>query len=255
MIHRTAIIFLLFFLLGGCLPHRQSVQPLLFNAATSPSLPQLTVQADARVEAIPDQLRLRLGVVTEAAEAAAAVRDNNQRMSNLMAVLGEVGLEKSDLATGQFQITPQWSQPPRPTPANWQREITGYRVNNDLWVVTDHIDLAGELLGMVYQSGVNQVGNLQFSVADPEHYHQQAIAAATGKALKQAGVLAAGAGVELGKVLSLSLDPADTQGGPQPLMAEVRLAAADTVPITPGKVEVKAGVTVVFEIMDRARQE
>ncbi len=250
---RLLISLSLLFLLSGCMAHQQQVQPLL-PSATGLSLPQLTVQAEARLEVIPDQLRLRLGIVTEAAEAAEAVRDNNRRMSTLMMALDELGLDREDLATGQFQITPQWSQPPRPTPANWQREIVGYRVNNDLWVATNDIDLAGELLEMAYKSGVNQVGNLQFSVADPEHHHQQAMAVATRKALEQARVLAAGAGVELGRVLSISLDPAVSYGGVQPLMAEVRLAAVDTVPITPGKVEVKAGVVVVFEILPPVKQ-
>lgn len=249
MIYRLLIAFLLLFLLAACMPHHQPAHPLLLPSATSASLPRLTVQAEAQIEAIPDQLRLRLGVVTEAAEAAEATRENNRRMSTLMTALGELGLDREDLATGQFQITPQWSQPPRPTPANWQREITGYRVNNDLWVATNRIDLAGELLGLAYKSGANQVGNLQFSLADPEHYHQQAMASATRKALEQAKVLAAAGGIELGRILSISLDPSFSSSGIQPLVAEVRLAAADTVPVTPGKVEVKTSVSVVFEIL------
>lgn len=255
---RLLIALSLLLLLGGCMLHpqrHQPYQPLLLSSAAGASLPQLTVQAEARVEAVPDQVRLRLGVVTEAAEAAEAVRDNNRNMSNLMTALDDIGLDREDLATGQFQITPQWSQPPRPTPANWQREIIGYRVNNDLWVATHRIDLAGELLGMAYKSGVNQVGNLQFSVADPEVYHQQAMAAATQKALEQARVLATVGGVELGRILSIKVDPVFSPGVPQPLMAEVRMAAADTVPITPGKVEVKAGVSVVFEILSPVKQE
>lgn len=251
---RLLIIALLLLLLSGCMAHHQQVQSRL-PAATASPLPQLAVQAEARLDAVPDQVRLRLGVVTEAPEAADAVRENNQKMSNLMRGLDDLGLSREDLATGQFQIAPQWSQPPRPTPANWQREIIGYRVNNDLWVATHRIDLAGELLGMAYKSGVNQVGNLQFSVADPERYHQQALAAATGKALEQARVLAAAAGVDLGRILSISVDPVFSHGAPQMLMAEARMATADTVPITPGTVEVRAGVSIVFELLTATGQE
>jgi uncharacterized protein len=86
------------------------------------------------------------------ADAGQAVSENNQRMTRVMTMLADLGLDRKELATGQFQIQPQWSQPPRPTPANWQREIVGYRVSNDLWIRTTRIDLAGKLLGLAHQT-------------------------------------------------------------------------------------------------------
>ncbi len=240
--HKTFCLLLLVLLVAGC-------GPRTFNyGALQAALPQLVVQAEGQVEANPDQLQLRLGVVTEAAEAGAALEQNNQRMTAVMQMLQEVGISADEMATGQFQIRPEWSRPPRPTPANWQREIIGYRVNNELLVTTIQVDLAGKLFGLAQQAGANQIGGLQFGLADPTAHRQKAIEIATAKAIRKARTMAAAAGVELGAVQSISLG--SSGAGPQPkmLMAEARMASADAVPVATGKVEVSAAVTIVYQI-------
>ncbi|MFO7578158.1 MAG: SIMPL domain-containing protein [Pelovirga sp.] len=242
-------LFSLLLLVAACMPYPLA-SPSAAVAPDGSPMQQLRVQAEARVDALPDLLRLRLGVITEAQEADQAVTENSRRMTALMASLQQIGLTSDDLGTGQFQILPQWSQPPRPTPANWQRQIVGYRVINDLWVTTTRIDLAGELLGLAYRSGANQVGHLQFSVADQEEYQSRALALATRKAVRQAETLAAAAGAQLGQILSLNLDYSSNPPGGQPVMAEARLSSvADAVPVTPGKVEIQAGVSIVYQLL------
>lgn len=256
MSYRFLFSLLLLFTLSACMPHPFHPERSLVTSVTGQTPQQLRVQAEGRVEATPDQLRLRLGVITEATDAGQAVSENNQRMTRVMTMLDELGLERNDLATGQFQIQPQWSQPPRPTPANWQREIVGYRVSNDLWISTKRIDLAGKLLGLAHQSGVNQVGNLQFTIADQDNYQQQAMTLATQKALRQGQALASAAGAELGAILSLTLDTPGGFSGAAPLMAEARmLTATDAVPVTPGNVDIQATVTVVFELISPNRNQ
>lgn len=256
MSYRFLTGLMLLFVLSACMPHPFHPERSLIATVPDQTPQQLRVQAEGQVEAAPDQLRLRLGVITEAGDAGQAVNENNQRMSAVMTMLTELGLERKDLATGQFQIQPQWSQPPRPTPANWQREIIGYRVSNDLWIRTTRIDLAGQLLGLAHQVGVNQVGNLQFTIADQDNYLQQAMSLATQKALKQAQVLASAAGAELGNILSLTLEPPGGLSSSAPLIAEARMmTATDAVPITPGNVDIQATVTMVFELISPARTQ
>lgn len=233
---------LIILLLTGC-------GPKTFNyGGLQTSLPQLVVQAEGQVNVNPDQLQLRLGVVTEAEDAGSALEQNNQRMAAVMRMLEEIGVAYADLATGQFQIRPEWSRPPRPTPANWQREIIGYQVSNEVLVSTSQVELAGKLLSLAQQAGANQIGGLQFGLADPTTHRQKAIEIATEKAIRKAQTMAAAAGVKLGAVQSLSL--AGNGGGGQPMlmMAEARMAGAEPVPVAAGKVEVSAAVTIVYRL-------
>ena len=223
-------------------------QSLNFSTVNQ-QLPQLTVQADATVEVLPDQLQLRLGVVTEAENANQALSENNQRMAAVMQMLEGIGIPLDEMKTGQFQVRPEWSVPPRPTPANWQREIVGYRVSNELLIETARVELAGDLLGMAEKAGANQLGGLQFSLADPEQERLTAIDLATRKARKKAETLAAAAGARLGDIISLALDPPGNSVGPQLMMAESRAATAETVPVAAGKIEIEAGVTIIYHLL------
>lgn len=239
---------LVLLLLVGC-------GPKTFNYGALPTaLPQLVVQAEGSVKATPDLLQMRLGVVTEGAQAGTAVDNNNQRMAAVMAMLREIGIGDADMATGQFQIRPEWSRPPRPTPADWQRQIVGYQVSNELLISTTQVALAGQLLGLAQRAGANQIGGLQFSLADPSEHRQRAIEKAIERAMRKAETMALAAGVKLGAVQSLSLG--STGGAPQPrlMMAEARMAGAEPVPVAAGQVEVAAAVTIVYRLEEGAKE-
>lgn len=229
-------------LLVACVP-----QTVTYKAAET-NFPQLVVQADAEVEASPDQLQMRLGVVTEAPEAGVALEQNNRRIAAVMQMLLQTGIGAAEMSTGQFQIRPEWSRPPRPTPANWQREIIGYQVSNELLISTSRVELAGKLLSLAQQAGANQIGGLQFGLADPTAYRQKAIEIATAKAIRKAQTMATAAGVELDSVQSISLNQDGGGRPPMLMMAEARSASVEPVPVVAGMVEVSAGVTIVYRI-------
>lgn len=247
---RLTFLLLLFPLLSACLPAQMNTA-VVPPAPTVPSTPaQLQVRGEGKVEVVPDQLQMRLGVVTQAADADQAMVENNQRMAAVMKMLDEIGIARENMATGQFQVRPEWSLPPRPTPANWEREIIGYRISNDLLISTTRVELAGRLLAVAQKAGANQVGGLQFSLADPEAHRQEAIRIATRKAVREAETLASAAGVQLGRVISLNLDSSRGMPQPQLMMAEARTASADSVPIAAGKVEVSASVSLIYALRD-----
>lgn len=231
-----------------------SCGPQTYNySRVNDSLPQLVVQADATIKAKPDLLQMRLGVVTESVSAGVALADNNQRMQTLMEMLAVLGISKDNLSTGQFQIRPEWSVPPRPTPANWRREIVAYRVSNDLNVETTRVDLAGELLALAQKAGANQIGGLQFGLADPEMYRQEAISKATANALRKAQTLAEAAGAQLGPIVSLSLNSYGGYAGPQLMKMERAMDVSSSVPVAAGKVDVQAGVSIIYRLLDGAK--
>ena len=216
------------------------------------SFSRLTVHAEAKVEVPPDQLHLRLSVVTSNPDSDLALQDNNRQVEGLIRALNELGLGSDDYRTGQFQTYPEWSRPPRPAPANWQRSIVGYTVSNELLIKTEQIELAGKLLAAAQTAGVDQIGGLTFALAEPADHRDGAIALATERALRKAKTLATAAGIKLGPIQSLTLDQA-AEPSPFPrmeMMAVKSGMASDAVPVNAGDVEVRAGVTVVFRISE-----
>ncbi len=238
---------------------------LLFTACTPQTIqlqvdkqdklpPLLTVKAEGLVKVNPDQLQLRLGVITEDKDAGAALSRNNQRMATVMGMLQEIGIGETERGTGQFQIAPEWSRPPRPTPANWEPAIIGYQVSNEVLINTTQVELAGKLLALAQQAGANQIGGLQFGLADPEAHRQRAIEIATVRAGEKAETLAKAAGIKLAGVQSISLDSSSPFPQPRMMLAEARAASTESVPVAAGQVEVSASVTIVYRLAESAEK-
>ncbi len=213
-------------------------------------VPVLTVRGAAQLEKPADQLRIRVGVVTESDEAPTALRENSRQMNDVIDALKRTGLTDKEYQTSQFQIQPVYTRRPRQAPVDWKARIIGYRVSNSLNVKTKKLDLAGELIQAANEAGANSIDSISFGLADPRTHRSEAIRVATANAIADATTLAAAAGLRLVRVLSITLDQA---AAPRPIpiqrmSAGMAMAEAAPPPIQPGDVTVHASVTVQYEI-------
>ncbi|MCZ6735592.1 MAG: SIMPL domain-containing protein [Planctomycetota bacterium] len=212
---------------------------------------KLTVRGDAQLHKPADQLRLNVGVVTEATQAGEALQENSRRMVDVVEALEEVGLTKGEYETGQFHLQPQYSRRPRQAGPEWRPQIIGYQVTNTLSIKTKRLDLAGELIEAANQAGANSIGAIGFELADPRTHRAEAIAAATANALADAHTLADAASVQLVRIITITLDEAAHWQPIRTMAARAGPALAEAAvppPIVPGKITVRAGVTVIYEI-------
>jgi uncharacterized protein YggE len=227
-------------------------QPAPPRPERGPIVAQLTVRGEAQLERPADQLHLRLGVVTNAVEAAQAMQDNSRAMEGIIAAIQNLGLGKGEYETGRFNVQPQYAPPPRQPQPEWRPKIAGYQVTNTLHIKTKKLELAGDLIQAATDAGANTVESIYFDLADPRTHRAEAIEEATKNAVADANVLAKASNQKLVRVLSINLDHA---AAPPPLpqydhmargMAGAEMASAP--PITPGEITVTASVTLVFEI-------
>ncbi len=213
-------------------------------------VPRLTVRGEAVLHKPADQLRVRVGVVTQEAEATAAVKENSRRMADVVAAITKAGLDKTEYETGRFSIRPLYSRRPRQADAQWVRQIIGYEVNNTLAIRTKKLALAGKLIEVANEAGANSVDDIRFDLADPRTHRPEAIDAATANARSDARVLSRAAEVRLVRIISIQLGNSGYRP-PMPTMARAEgMAAAVALapPIQPGDVTVQASVTIVYEI-------
>jgi uncharacterized protein len=213
--------------------------------------PHLQVRGEAELQVPADQLRLTLGVVTQAKTADTALAQNSARMRALEQSLRQIGLDQKEYRTGHFSIQPQWAPQPRQPPPDWQAEITGFTVSNSLTVTTARLKIAGPLIEAAVKAGANTVGDLIFNLADPQTARDEAVRQATTIARAEARTLAAAAGIALAEVLAITLD----QAAVQPLhlqTARFEMAAGGEPPLAPGEVTVRAGVAMRYRIIPAA---
>jgi uncharacterized protein YggE len=213
-------------------------------------LPKLSVRGEAILNVPADQLRLNIGVVTDAAAADVALDQNSAKIKEVIKAMERVGLSKDDYRTSQFQIQPRWSPRPRQAPQDWRPHIVGYTVTNSLSIKTTKLNLAGKIIGAASGSGANQINSIIFDLADPRAYRAKAIETATAHAMADARSLALSASVRLVKILSLNLENVAAQPIRMQVESFNRMAAtaAAEPPISSGDVTVRASVHLIYQI-------
>jgi len=220
-----------------------TAQPAL--AETGP-IPQLTVRGSAQLAFPADQARFNLAVVTIDASAQGALEANNRHLRQVQEALLSAGLPLEECRTGHFEISPEWSPRPRDAQPDWQPAIVGYRVSNSLQVTTGRLPLVGALIEAGVKAGANSIDGLSYGLADPATGRAAALAAATNNAREEAEATARAAKVQLGKILSLEVEPVSIDAPVR--MMRMAVAEAGAPPLTPGEVTVRAVVTIVFAI-------
>jgi hypothetical protein len=203
----------------------------------------ITVSGDAEVASKPDQARLSAGVVTQADTAAAALTANSTAMNRVFAALRAAGIPENRMQTSNFSVQPQYP-PFRPDNQEPQR-IIGYQVSNTVTVVVDDLTKVGPTLDALVRSGANQLGGIQFTIADPKPLAERARTLAVVDGAAKARTLATAAGVTLGPLMSIQ---ETSSVRPIPVFAMARAVAAEATPIAEGEERVGVNVTMTYAI-------
>lgn len=210
-------------------------------------IPKLTLSASATIWKPSDELQLKIGVVTLGVTAEEALAENSYKMQAVIDNLEALYLTKSDYETSHFSINPTYTPYPKNPPENWKPSINGYEVTNTILIHTPKLDMAGKIIDMANRAGANSITDIRFGLHNSRDYWTEALSAAGANAVKDAQTIAQATGVQLVRVLSISLNHTQVNG-PQLNFACVAKAGAGGPPIEPGEVSLTANVTLIYEI-------
>lgn len=217
---------------------------LLLSASVSRAQDQMrhvAVEGIGRVSAVPDMGLVHFGVQREARDARAAMLAASEAMDGILARITEAGIAPEDVQTTRIGIDPRWQHDQN----GGSPRITGYVASNSLQVTVRDLDRVGPLLDAVVDEGVNVMGGLSFSIANPERLEDEARRKAVEDARRKADILAGAAGAELGGVISIA--EGTQQIGPGP-MFEAAMADRSAVPVAAGQMDIEVTVRAVFAL-------
>jgi uncharacterized protein YggE len=201
----------------------------------------VSVSATGSVGAEPDVAHISTGVVSEADTAREALSRNSATMKKLIDGLKGQSIAAKDIQTTSINVEPRYQQFKDGRPA----VIAGYRVVNQVRIIARNLSKLGEVLDQAVTLGANQMGGIQFEVSNAETLKDEARKRAMENALRRAKLFAAGAGAEVGEVLSISEDVQFI--GPRPVPM-TRAMAAEAVPIERGTQMLEARVNVTWAL-------
>lgn len=208
----------------------------------------LTVSGEGTANAAPDMATLSSGVVSEGKTAREALDANSSAVAAMIAAIKARGVEPRDISTSGFSVQPRYAPPKKDNPD--APNISGYQVNNTVTVRLRDLAKLGDLLDQLVSTGANQIGGIAFDIDDPAKLEDAARVAAVKDARHQAEIIAEAAGVRLVRVVSIA-----GEAGPRPIprmmMAAPALMKSDSVPVEAGETQIRAGVTLTYEIEPR----
>jgi uncharacterized protein YggE len=205
----------------------------------------ISVTGTGKTTLIPDRFSFTAGVQTTAPTVEEAVNQNNTKIASVIAALKKAGATDQEIRTSNFSIYPQQvyeqGQPPR---------VTGYQASNSVAVTKKDIAVAGKLLQVALNAGVNETSGLNFEVSDPARGRDQGLKAAFDDAHAKAALLAQAAGRTLGRAMMIT-EGSETSPPPRPMPVSVMAAKGEMitqVPIESGTRESTYTISVVFEM-------
>jgi uncharacterized protein YggE len=213
--------------------------PVLASDAT-----QLTLSVRGEARRVPDIARFSAGVVTEHADANAALRANAVQMQQVMQALAAAGIPARDIQTSGIQLSPQYryaqNQPPR---------VTGYQARNGVNVTVRELGHMGKVMDALAASGANQINGPMFDVSDREGALEEARLAAVATAKARAATYARALGLRVRRVISLGENSNDM---PMPVprlrMAVAAAAPEAETPVAAGENVLSVDLAIVFEL-------
>ena len=210
----------------------------------------ISVVGVGTVKTAPDMATINLTVLREAKTAKAALKNNNQAMTDIISAMKQFGIEDKDLQTSNFSVNPRYIYPKQKDGVQRPPQIVGYQVFNSLTVRILDLKQVGEILDKSITLGVNQGGNIVFGNSDIAQLQMQARTMAMKNAIMKAQILTKASGVAVGDIKQINENSSHAR--PQPTMraqmAMARMADSPPVPISGGENAYSVSVNVTFEI-------
>ena len=228
---------------------------LAYDCSEQDNSSTILVTGESKISVPADRVQVTLAVVTTAENPQEALDANKQKMNVLIDAIGNLGLDKKELKTSTYNLSPNWSPQPKNPPKDWKPSIISYTMTNSLEIKTTELELTGKIIQTALNSGANQIDRIYFDVSDEQKYSGEAIQKAVKNAMSDAKAAAESAGVKLGKIQTININNAYIAGNDygrgvfaaKSLMYD-NSVSAPAPNIAPGEVALSASVTLKIRI-------
>lgn len=163
----------------------------------------ITVSAEGKVVAIPDIAALSFTVVSIGQDPVGLQSENVKKMNGAIEFVKSQGVDDKDIKTTQFNLFPRYEYDENKR----QSFIAGYELRQSVQIKIRDLSKISSTLGGLPNAGINEIGQLQFDMDNPEFYLNQAREQAFGKARAKAEAMAKQNDVKIKKVVGFGESP------------------------------------------------
>jgi len=158
----------------------------------------ISVNGEAELRVVPDEVTLSLGVETFNLVLATAKSDNDARITRTIAVAKRAGVPSERIQTDFLSIEPRYRD------GNIALDLLGYVVRRTVVIRLGEISKFESLLTDALGAGVTHVHGVDFRTTELRRYRDEARTMALKAAREKATLLSKELGRNLGEVLSIN---------------------------------------------------
>jgi len=159
----------------------------------------LVVDAEGSFETDPDLATLKFDISSQEKELKRAYDTAAQSMERIQRLAERNGLDKADVSTGVFTVTPYYEH-------DHKNKVKSYTVHGQISIKLHDFSKVGPILDEAVQEGVVEFRSLSYSLRDEESAKERAVAEAMRKAGGRATAALAVNGQKVGPVRYVSVD-------------------------------------------------
>ena len=206
---------------------------------------EMTVAAEGKIYAVPDVATTNFGVTSEGYDVPSTVVKNTTKMNTIIDAIKGLGVDKKDIQTTQYSLSPRYEYNPK----TGERTFMGYTLSQQITVKIRDFSKIGDILNAGTQNGATNVGDISFSIDDPQKVRQEAMNKAIAAARAKAEEIANNSGLKVVKVLNVQEGYYSPYNYGVGVMMEKAVSSAAPIPtIEPGQNEITVNVNVTFRI-------
>jgi len=196
------------------------------------------------VQVEPDTASVRLGVEVVKKTAQEAQADNALVMKKIISSITSLNIAKEKIQTSGFYIYPEVKYE-----QNMPPKTVGYRCSNQVAISVDDLTKVSRIIDAGVAAGANSVQGIQFFRKDDTESKKLALDKAVKEAAVKAQAIANAAGLKIKGVKSIIESGASFPIGLTDFNGArgMSAGAADT-PVSPGLIEVRGNVTIIYKV-------
>ncbi|WNF35138.1 SIMPL domain-containing protein [Bacillaceae bacterium IKA-2] len=199
----------------------------------------LKVSGEGTISISPNQVNITIGAITEKKSLQEAQRENAIIISKIITAMAQLGIQRKNIQTVIYRIDTLYDY------KDGVQLFRGYSVNHQLQVKIDDIEKTGLVVDHAVNQGANTVSNIEFTVAQPEAYYNEALKLALQNAYIKALTLTSQLAVNLNPIPFKLEELLKRISSPVPY-SQTMMATAEATPIQPGEITISATITVDY---------
>lgn len=206
---------------------------------SAPLVRTISVKGIGEVETRPNIAELQITVRTDAMDVTEAQRENAVQMNQVIQSLLALNIQRSDIQTAMYNVFPRYDY------MNGKREFRGYEVTNSISITIRNIAQIATVIDTAVKNGATEISQVEFMVENEAAHYEYTLQLAMQNAWGKASAIA--------ESLCLTYLPTpikvieESIGGPILLKTAAFSEQSVETPIEPGKITIKAEVTVVYQ--------